>query len=200
MIVIGLCGGSGGGKSTVAGSFEKYGVPSVNTDQVYKHLTSYRSKCMEELIGAFGACISLSDGSLDKAAMRELVFASENCDEKRALLNNITHKHILNDVKMKIAQYEVQGKKAITLDVPLMYESGFDSLCNYMIGVTASIDLRLKRIMLRDAITKAQAIARIESQMSDSQIMERADFIIRNDCDVSVIDTAVHDIILKLAL
>lgn len=200
MIVIGLCGGSGSGKSTVAESFEKYGVPSVNTDEVYKCLTSYRSECMDELIDTFGACISLSDGSLDRAAMRELVFSSENSNEKRKLLNSIAHKHILKDVKLKITQFDAQGKKAITLDVPLMYESGFDSLCNYVIGVTACIDLRLKRIMLRDGITEAQAIARIESQMSDSQIAERADLIITNDLDVPAVDAIVRDIVFKLGL
>ncbi len=200
MIVIGLCGGSGSGKSTVAHLFEKYDIPSVNTDDIYKEITSYNSDCMKELVNAFGSGISFNDGSLNRSVMRELVFASADSEKKRTMLNEITHKFVRQEVVDTIKRYESAEKKAITLDVPLMFESGFNTLCTYVIAVVADTDVRLKRIAYRDNIAESYAIARIKSQMPEQEIINKSDFVLVNNSNINNLDNNIREIIHNLNL
>lgn len=181
-MLVGLCGRSGSGKGYVSEIFGRYGIPSIDTDAVYRSLTAPSetpSECMKELTERFGACVANPDNSLNRAKMRELVFSGDKealCD-----LNTITHRHILARTEEIAAELYGQGYGIVLIDAPLLYESGFDGKCRKVIAVTAPEHVVIRRIMRRDGIDKKAAVARLVTQKSVSAIAGRADYVIHND-------------------
>ena len=179
MKVLGMCGGSGAGKGYVCGLFAARGVPSIDTDSVYREMTKGPSPCMKELAEAFGSGILCRDGSLDRRAMASIVFAPNGeADLKR--LNAITHKYIKTETEKAITQYRAEGRLAVIVDAPALFESGFDRLCDAVIGVFAPRELRIARIIQRDGITREQAEARLAKQIPDEVLMPRCDYCVSN--------------------
>ena len=181
MKVIGLCGGSGSGKGTVASLLSELGIPTIDTDLVYRELTSTPSECLSELRDEFGAEIVGSDGALDRVYLRAIVFEGDGAEEKRRRLNEITHFHILAETRRRLARFAESGVLAATVDAPLLYESGFDRECDAVIAVLAERDARIRRVTERDGIAPEAAARRIDTQISDDELAERADFTIVND-------------------
>lgn len=184
MKVIGLCGGSGSGKSAVSKIFEKFNIPSIDTDLVYREITSYDSDCMRALALAFGESVKNDDGSLNRERMRELVFFGSDRDSNRMILNKITHEFVLAETESLIKKYGSEGREAVIADVPLMFESGFDKRCDILIAVIAADDVRISRIMKRDNISMEQAKARIAVQISSDELVKRVDYVIENNKDI----------------
>lgn len=184
MKVIGLCGGSGSGKSAVSKIFEKFNIPSIDTDLVYREITSYDSDCMRALALAFGESVKNDDGSLNRERMRELVFFGSDRDSNRMILNKITHEFVLAETESLIKKYGSEGREAVIADVPLMFESGFDKKCDILIAVIAADDVRISRIMKRDNISMEQAKARIAVQISSDELVKRVDYVIENNKDI----------------
>ena len=90
MKIIGLCGGSGSGKSAVSELLKKIGIPHIDADRIYHNITSYESDCMRELASVFGDGVKNGDGSLNRAYLREIVFFGIDSNQKRNTLNKIT--------------------------------------------------------------------------------------------------------------
>ena len=194
MKVIGLCGGSGSGKSAVSKLFEKYNIPSIDTDLVYKELTSGESDCMRALVSAFGESVQNSDGSLNRVKMRDLVFFGIDSEEKRSILNKITHSFVLAETEKMIEKYSVEGREAVIADVPLMFESGFDKRCDVLIAVVADENVRISRIIERDGISFEQAKARIAVQISTDELVKRVDFVIDNNSDMLNLENKIDNV------
>ena len=191
MKVIGLCGGSGSGKSVVSAAFAKRGFIAIDTDKVYRDLTDRKSHCLDELVCVFGGDILTEFGALNRAKLRDIVFADR---EKLKQLNSITHKYILGEVRSIISDAEKQGALGALVDAPLLYESGFDTECDYVVAVVADRKNRIARIMKRDNITELQATARIDSQIPNGELISKADFVIVNDRETQDIDDQVSKI------
>ena len=198
MKVIGLCGGSGSGKSAVSRLFAKFNIPSIDTDQVYREITSQDSECMRALVSAFGASVKNSDGSLNREKMRELVFFGSDGTENRMKLNKITHTFVLAETERRIEKYALEGKAAAIADVPLMFESGFDKKCDVLVAVIADDDIRISRIMQRDGISEDQARARIAVQLSSDDLSARVDYVIENNLDIEHLEKAIDDLYAKI--
>ena len=194
MITIGLAGGSGSGKGYVCRKFLAEGIPSFDCDAVYHELISRDSEVSRELIAEFGSAVSTPSGGIDRAALRNVVFADTG-DEKRLLLNEITHKHVRRACLSWLDQMRSKGVAAAIVDAPLLFESGFDSFCDLKISVIASEEIRVNRIMLRDSIPKDVAVRRIRSQMNEEQLRERSDFVIVNDGDDSALTDQIRQIL-----
>ena len=177
MKIIGLCGGSGSGKGSVCSIFAKLGVPSVDTDAVYHSLVSSDSPCLKELKESFGEEITV-DGKLDRAKLASIVFSNE---KRRLMLNSIAHKHVLNATRDILLSFERKGYSYSIVDAPLLFESGFDKECDYTVAVLADKELRIKRIVNRDGIMREGAIKRINSQMSDEELISRCDYYVYNN-------------------
>jgi dephospho-CoA kinase len=200
MIVIGLCGASGSGKGYVCEAFEKYGVKYIDTDKVYStKIVKAGSACLGELCMFFGKGILNEDGSLNKMALSSKVFEGENASEHLKVLNRITHRYIRADVEKTIADYREKGIKAVIIDAPVLFESGFDDLCDVTVCVTAPYDVKLKRITERDGISSQKAQARLKSQLPDERLIELCDYEIKNDGEHSV-EAQISNIIEKLSL
>ncbi len=184
---IGICGSSGSGKGYVCSVFKKYGIAHIDTDLVYREKTAVpNSPCLNELVLAFSNTILNSDGTLNKSELAKIVFESENKDAKRALLNQITHKHIKIDTENIISELEKQNIKAVLIDAPLLFESGFDKMCDFTVCVTANDEIKLERIIQRDKIPKEKALARLVTQLSDSELVMRCDYEIKNDASSDI--------------
>lgn len=187
MKVIGLCGGSGSGKSTVCSLFAELGVPSIDTDKLYHDMISTDTECTRELLAAFGEQVHAHPG-IDRAALREIVFASSvNLNR----LNEITHRHILNSVRNIIEHTEADG---IIIDAPLLFESGFDKECDLTVCVVADNDIRLKRILERDGISRDAAQKRIASQIGNAELIERCDYALENNSGTDELKKKVREL------
>lgn len=178
MLIIGLCGGSGSGKGYVGKLLEEKGLACIDTDLLYREVTVRKGKpCLTELCEFFGYGILDSDGELNRKILAEIVF-EKNGTKK---LNEITHKHIKIDTLNLIEKYKKEGKKAVVIDAPVLFESSFDKMCDYTVCVIASYEKRLRRILNRDNITEEKAKKRMDSQLSNEELISLCDFKIIND-------------------
>ena len=190
MLVIGLCGGSGSGKSTVAGMLSSRNILHVDTDLVYRKLISSPSECTYELASEFGDLIINGDGSVNRRILAEIVFSDKN---KHTKLNHIAHKHVLNLVRDVIKCSS--GYLAVCVDAPMLFESGFDRECDLLVAVLAPIEKRIERITARDNISIDDAIKRINAQISDRDLISKVDFVINNSGDMSALEEQIDALI-----
>ena len=181
MKVIGLCGGSGSGKGAVSSIFAEIGVPSIDTDAVYREMTLSDSPCMRALAAEFGREIINSLGGLDRARLASIVF---NDPSRLKTLNKIAHSFILDETRRRLAKYSDEGLPAAIVDAPVLFESGFDKECDEIICVVADKETRIARIMSRDGITLDAAEKRIASQMPDEILISKCDQVIYNNSDI----------------
>ena len=188
-MIIGLCGRSGSGKGYVSRLFERYGIPAVDTDAVYRDLTAPSDKpshCMKEITERFGPDAALPDNSLNRVYIRDMVFG----EDKNALsdLNRITHKFILTETLERMSAFNENGFPIVIIDAPLLFESGLSSICDFIVCVTAPEDISLRRITTRDGITLEDAKKRLDAQITNEELTKKCDAVIFNDDTDSVKD------------
>ena len=180
---VGLCGRSGAGTGYISSLFAQWGIPSVDTDRVYREMTGPAdtlSACMKELVCAFGEEILCPDGSLNRRFLSDLVF-SDAGESARKTLNQITHTHILNRTRQLADAFAEAGNPIVLIDAPLLFESGFDSLCRFTVCVSAPDEVCVSRIMVRDGLTESEARRRLASQIPRDELESRCDFTVVND-------------------
>lgn len=198
MIIIGLCGGSGSGKGSVCKIFSEFGIPCIDTDAVYREITSAPGECLTALQNEFGIEIITESGALNRKKLASIVFSGEDSKLRLERLNEITHKYILDETKRRLDNYRTMGDAAAIVDAPVLFESGFDRECDVIVLVVAERELRITRIMSRDGITRKEAEQRINSQISDDELMLRCDYMIRNDYDLSYLKQEVKTVLKKI--
>ena len=190
MLVIGLCGGSGSGKSTVANMLSSHNILHIDTDLIYKKIISVQSACTEELKDEFGEIIIRADGSVDRKILAQIVFSDK---VKHAALNRIAHRHVLDEVRKIIS--ESTNYFAICVDAPMLFESGFQNECDILVAVIAPIKDRINRITTRDSINDFQAEQRIHAQTSDDDLIAKVDYVINNDSDISSLEYQIDKLL-----
>ena len=198
MKIIGLCGGSGSGKGTVAELFSLYGIKSVDTDAVYRELTATKTPCLDALVNEFGDEILSPLGALDRSKLRSIVFDSEDAKEKRTRLNEIAHKFILGKTREILEAYRQEGRLFSIVDAPLLFESGFNKECDFILCVLADKEQRILRIIKRDGLSREMAEQRIASQLSDEELIKLSDFKITNNGDIQELKDSVDMIVEEL--
>ena len=174
MLRIGLTGGLGSGKSTVAHIFEVLGVPVYYADAASKRLMNDDEIVKAAVQNAFGKEV-YPGGKLDRKYLAKIVF---NDEKKLGLLNSIVHPATLDDAAEWISKQTVPY---IIKEAALIFESGSHQSLDHVIGVKAPLPLRLQRAMKRDNISRDEAMARINRQISEEIKMRLCDFIITND-------------------
>lgn len=190
MLTVGLTGPSGAGKGVVASLFARYGVPSIDTDAVYHDLLIPPSACLDELVARFGESVLTADGRLDRKALAAVVFAAGH-ENDLLDLNRITHRHVLDEARRQLTAYKSQGKAAVLVDAPQLYESGFDAECDYVVAVLAPRDVRLSRIVARDGLDEARAAARLDAQKDDGFFRSHADAVLVNDGRAEALESEI---------
>ncbi len=196
-MIIGLCGGSGSGKSTVSGIFSSFGLAVIDADGVYHGLVSRKTSCTDELAREFGDEILKSDGSLCRKKLAAIVFAAGN-EEKLHRLNEITHRHILSETRRLYRVFELEGKHDVVFDAPLLFESGFDKECDLTVCVICPIEQRIARIMERDGVSEEMAKSRISKQISDAELQKKCDYTIINDGSLEDLVNKTGDLIRQI--
>ncbi len=169
----GITGSSGSGKSTAAKLFAQNGFTHIDLDEISRSVTQGGTECTKEIADKFGTHLLLEDGSLNRRALGEIVFRDE---EKLKLLNEITHKYILQSMEEIISRTEGD----ILLDAPLLFEADLDMRCHCTIGVIADKELQVKRIALRDGISEETARQRISRQHTNEFFIEKCTYCIEN--------------------
>jgi len=176
MFVVGLTGGIGSGKSTVANLFAARGVPLVDTDVIAHRITAPHGVAMPLIAAEFGTEFVAPDGSLDRARMRSLVFSDEAA---RKRLESITHPLIRAETERE--QREAPGPYVIAV-VPLLVESGtWKSRVNRVLTVDCSVETQIARVMSRNGFSREQVLAIIARQATREARVAAADDVIDND-------------------
>lgn len=178
--VLGLTGGIGCGKSEAAKCLEGLGAVHVDADGISRSLTAPGGDALPAIREQFGDEVFASDGTLDRAALGRIVF--DSAPHRRAL-EGILHPMIQNRMWQAIEQAGRQGAKVVVLDVPLLFETGMDVLCDEIWTVTADGETQLSRVTAR-GLTVEEAQARIASQMDAEERNAKANRVIRTDRSV----------------
>lgn len=174
--VVGLTGGIGSGKSTVAELFAVHGVEVVDTDAIAHRLTAPQGAAMPALRSAFGDGVVRGDGGLDRTAVRRLVFADPSL---RTRLEGILHPLIRQLATAECAQ---AGSPYVLLVVPLLVESGnYRERCGRVLVVDCDETTQVARVMARNGLGEAEVRAIMASQAGRAERLAVADDVIRND-------------------
>jgi dephospho-CoA kinase len=193
MLKIGLTGGIGSGKSTVAKVFELLNVPVYYADEASKRLYHTDKQLMADIKKYFGEDV-YTGGLLNRSKLAELVF---NNPEKLELLNQLVHPPTIRDAEEWMRK---QNAPYIIKEAALLFESGSVAGLDYVIGVKAPLLIRLKRAMDRDGVSREQVLNRMDRQLDEEIKMRLCDFIIDNGEQKLVIPQvlALHDRFLKM--
>ena len=193
-MIVGLTGGIGSGKTTVAAMFAQRGAQVIDTDVIAREIVQRPSAVLDQIRAEFGSTVIRADGSLDRPALARIIFAD---DKQRTKLNHITHPEILKRV---LAHITAQPPGAVVVVVvPLLFESGFDHSCDRSVAVVASPDVRRSRLQERDGISGTDVEARMRAQLPDAEYERRADIVIRNEENLTALGREVDRAWEKLA-
>ena len=174
MRIFGITGGSGSGKTSVSEILKELGAQIIDTDVIARKVVTKGSECLKELTSFFGTSILNGDGTLNRKKLADTAFSDA---EKTAALSRITHKYIKDEV---IRAINSSTASFIGIDGAVIIGSGIDGLCEFIVSVTADRDVRIERIKKRDALTDAQAAARIDAQPSDDFYKSHSLYVIDN--------------------
>lgn len=180
MLRIGITGGIGSGKSTVARIFEVLGVPVYYADDAAKRLMNEDETLQQKIAENFGPDI-FENKQLNRALLASRVF---NDPEKLSTLNSIVHPLTIADAEQWMKQVAKTGNKKTAYaikEAALLFESGAQKKLDYVIGVNAPYKLRLQRAMQRDNLSKEEVEARMARQMDETKKMNLCNFIVTND-------------------
>jgi len=172
---IGLTGGIASGKSTVAESFAELGTPVIDTDIIAREVVGPGKPALDEIREIFGPQVFSPDGSLDRAAMRAIVFADEAARHK---LEAILHPRIREATMEQAASAEGAYQLIV---VPLLVESPLRSFVDRVLVVDCDEEIQIRRLLARDAETGKQARRMIAAQASRATRLAIADDVIQND-------------------
>ena len=173
MMVVGLTGGIGSGKSTIAKAFAALGIAVFNSDEQAKALIATDAQVKERIIAAFGE-EAYHNGEYNRAYIAQIVF---NNSEKLTILNGIVHPALAEYFKRWAKE---QTSPYVLKEAAILFESGSYKDCDYIITVTAPEQLRIARVMARDHCTEAQVRARMAQQWTDDQRIALSDAVIEN--------------------
>ena len=178
MVIAGLTGGIASGKSTVSAFLEDAGAVIVDADKIAREVVQKGQPAWREIVGAFGQTILLPDGEINRVLLGDIIF---NDPAQKQLLNRIVHPGVISETASRLTEIERnQPNPVVILDVPLLIESGMDTGLSDIIVVYIPEPVQIQRLMGRDALTQAQALARIRSQMPIEEKKKRATIVIDN--------------------
>ena len=182
MLKIGITGGIGAGKSTVAGIFKVLGVPVFDADATAKNILNTDPILREQIAAAFGS-ETYKNGLLDRKYLATLVFNNPN---QLAKLNALVHPASIEAANIWAKHWEEQGCPYILKEAALLFEAGTNVGLDFIIGVTAPVEMRIARVMERDHVTREEVLKRMQHQLDDTEKMKRCNFVIDNN-EVSLV-------------
>lgn len=194
--IIGITGPTGAGKSTVTKYLNKKGCYVIDADVIGKNSLEKGSFCLKQVCLAFGDDILNVDGTLNRQSLAQKAFSTE---KNTMLLNSITHPWICMQVLKQINDIRNnEVNPVIIFDAAALLESCMDILCDYIVAVTAPVEVRRKRIMKRDNLTEYSANLRINAQKQNEFYTKQADFVINGDKNLDEIYSSADYILVQI--
>lgn len=195
VMVIGLTGQTGAGKSTVSKVFVQNGFRLIDADAISRHVVARGSHCLADLQECFTDAILTPDGELDRKVMASIAFSDHR---KLEMLNTIMYPYIVGEILRMIQRFSQQNHKLILLDAPTLFESRADDFCDLIISVVAKPELRMQRIMERDHISEKAAQQRMEMQLTEEFFRLHSDTVLENNSSFSELWDAAQELSAKL--
>lgn len=178
MKIIGLTGGIATGKSIVSSVFRELGAIILDADVIARLVVLPHQPAWEDIVDFFGPEVVNEDQSLDRTKIGEIVY---NNPDSLKELNRFTHPRIMQYYKDELRRIKTEQPDAIVvLEVPLLYETNMDKLCQQVVVVYVDRETQIKRLMKRDNMSYVDAVRRVDAQMSMDEKVRRADFVIDN--------------------
>ena len=172
--IIGLTGGIGSGKTTIVNYFAEKGIPVYIADDEARKITE-SPEILQSIRALFGDEVFNSE-KLDRVKVSQIVF---NDTDKLKLLNEIIHPAVKKHFKNWVLQHS--NFDFIVYETAILFESGSYKQCDVVISVIAPIETRIKRVMIRDSVSREEVLNRIKNQLSDEDLIKKSDFIIENN-------------------
>lgn len=175
MLVFGITGGSGSGKSSASERFRENGIYVIDADKTAREVVRQGEPCLEELVKELGSEILNDDGGLNRRKTGEIVFSDK---KKLDILNRITHKYIQKALEDQLNKIDTD---IAAVDGAVIIGSPVEKMCSFLVSVMADKEIRLARIMKRDNISREAALKRIESQPSDEFYIANSRYLLYNN-------------------
>jgi dephospho-CoA kinase len=198
MLIVGLTGGIGSGKSSAARVFVRLGVKVVDSDVLARTVVEPGRPALSKISERFTEAVINSDGTLARETLRDIVFR-----DGKALtdLNAIVHPAVYAEMAREIQEYRVNpGDTILMLDIPLLYESGGEKVVDCVVVVWVDRETQLQRLMARDGLSRDDAVNRIEKQMDLDEKKRRADFVIDNTGTLEDLERRVAEVFESLCV
>ena len=183
MLIIGLTGSVASGKSTVAGWIAQRGIAVHDADSAVHSLLAANGAAVPDIMARFGRSILADDGGIDRKKLGNHVFEHP---QDRKILESILHPMVRQHRDQFLADHRRSGSKIVVLDVPLLFETGGDALCDYVVVVHAGEDTIWRRALARPGMTENKLAGILKTQMPDSEKCQRADFVLDTDLSPEV--------------
>ncbi|WP_192944958.1 dephospho-CoA kinase [Ligilactobacillus agilis] len=180
--ILGLTGGIASGKSTVSAYLAQNGALIIDADLIARQVVAKKSSGLKQIVAKFGGGILTASGELDRKKLGKLVFSNK---ELLKALTDITGPLIRAEILREIEAAKKAQVKLVVLDIPLLFETGYQTLCDKVMVVTIPSKLQLERVMKRDNLSAAEARKRIANQLPASKRNELADVLIDNSKSVA---------------
>lgn len=196
MLLIGMTGGIGAGKSTVTRFFRELEIPVIDADEVARQIVQPGSESLNEIIAVFGPDVLNQQGELDRSRLREIIFSNP---QKRHLLEDILHPRILAEMREQARRLTAPY---CIMSIPLLVETGNAGIVDRVLVIDVPEDLQRQRAMQRDNLSARAYEAIALAQASREERLAAADDIITNDGDLEALKrqvTAIHQKYLSLA-
>ncbi len=190
MLVVGLTGNIASGKSTVAQLLVARGVPLIDADVLAREAVAPGSAALSRIAVRWPRVLA-GDGSLDRGALRRIVFASA---ADRAALDAIMHPGIARRREELLAAMRARGERIVVCDIPLLFETGLDERMDTVVLVDAPESVRLERLTRDRGLPADEAKAIVAAQMPSSAKRQRADFVIDNDGSLAALAARVDEV------
>jgi len=191
MLVIGLTGGIGTGKSEAARQLEELGALIISADQVGHEAYTVNTEAWEQVVATFGNGILQDDNEIDRRKLGGIVFSDPSQLEK---LNQIMHPRMARIVSDKIEAFRGQGVDIVVVEAALLFEAGWDSLVEEVWVTDAPEEIIIGRLRERNGFSEEEAKKRINSQMDRMERIGRSDFVINNSGDMAELGTTIKEL------
>lgn len=191
MLLVGLTGNIASGKSTVAKLLSDRGAWIIDADVLARRAVEPGTRALRAIVERWGERMLRDDGTLDRAALRQIVF--EDPAELEAL-NGIVHPEVARLREEELATARARGARLVVSDIPLLFERDLTHLFDYVVLVDAPRSVRLERLVNDRGLPRDEAVKMIEAQMPAESKRARADFVIDNDGDIPALERQVDEL------
>ncbi|MQG73418.1 MAG: dephospho-CoA kinase [SAR202 cluster bacterium] len=191
MLVIGLTGSIGTGKSEAARQLEALGASIISADQVGHEAYTPQTEAWEQVVVAFGNGILQEDGEIDRRKLGALVFSDPDQLEK---LNQIMHPRMARMVADQIEALRGEQVDVVVVEAALLFEAGWDSLVEEVWVTDSPEKVVIERLKLRNGMSEEEARKRMSSQMGRIERLERSDYVIENSGDMAALESAIKEL------